>query len=128
MNDAPISFSRQFKPTGLAGETTAPMNADQESDSPPGAGGYASGPLANMPPRPSPSPTPPTLSTLAAGGFNHAELWMSGQRAAPQQQPFPTNISEMSSAFQPAQPKPKINPADLGPFGWSSAFAQSKEY
>lgn len=128
MNDSPINFSRQFAPTGLAGETVAPMNVDE--DSPPGAGGYASGPLANMPPRPSPSPTPApqSLSTLAAGGYNHAELWMSGQQAAPQQAPFPTKLSDMSSAFQPTVPKPKVNPDDLSPFGWSSAFSNPPSY
>lgn len=121
----PISFSRQFRPMGLAGATSAPANADE--DSPPGAGGYASGPLANPPPQP--TPTPPTLSAMANGGENHATAWMNGGQAPVTfQQKFPTNLSDMAGSMNGPAPAQPTNPQDVSHFAWASSFGQSPAY
>lgn len=113
----PFSFSRQFKPMGLAGETSAPANVDE--DSPPGAGGYSSGPLAN-PPKPSPTPS---LSVMADGGTNHQSAWMAGQQAPTTfQQPFPTKLSDLASSMNSPAPAQPVDPNDINHFSWSSAF------
>lgn len=111
---------------GLAGETTSPMNVDE--DSPPGAGGYSSGPLANLP-RPSPTPQPQSLSVMADGGTNHQTAWMNGQQAPVSfQEPFPTKLSDMAGSMN-SEPTPKpVDPYDVAPFSWSSAFQQSPGY
>lgn len=139
----PISFSRQLKPPGTAGATSSPMNVD-EVDLPPGAPEYEGGPLANMPPRPKPSPTPPSLSTLAAGGNNHQEAWMAGQvspTALPQQAPFSASEEDLPPGVGGgatyyggplAVPKPSPSPAprslnpDVAHFSWASAFDKAE--
>lgn len=121
----PLSFSRQFRPMGLAGETTSPMNVDE--DSPPGAGGYASGPLAN--PRPSATPQPQSLSVMADGGTNHATAWMSGQQAPTTfQQAFPEKLSDLASSMNSPAPAQPVNPNDINHFSWSSAFQPNSGY
>lgn len=118
---------------GLAAQTAAPDNV--ESDLPPGAPPYAAGPLAN--PRPSPSPAPQSLETLANGGFNHAQLWMSGQSSAPvQQQPFaapaepdlPPGADGTYYGGPLAQPKPtpSATPSAIKPFTWSAEVEHRK--
>lgn len=139
MNDQnPISFSRQFRPPGMTGLTAAPQNVDQEPDSPPGAPDYVNGPLAM--PRPTPRPPPTTsLTTLADGGFNHAQAWMSGSPApqrAIEQQPFnaidpdvPPGAPDYASGPLANPPKPSPTPSMapdvLKRFSFSSAFDQT---
>lgn len=118
----PFSFSRQFKPMGLAGQTTSPQNVDE--DSPPGAGGYASGPLANPPPA-SPTPAPQSLSVMADGGTNHQTAWMSGQQAPVSfQQPFQNKLSDIAGSMNAPAPAQPVDPNDINHFSWSSAFQQ----
>lgn len=118
--NSPFSFSRQFQPMGLAGATSAPANVDE--DSPPGAGGYSSGPLAN-PPRPSPTPS---LSTMADGGENHATAWMNGSQAPTTfQQPFQSKLSDLATSMNSPVPSQPVDQNDVAHFSWSSAFNQS---
>lgn len=122
-----VNWNDAFGQRGLAAQTAAPMNVE-DADLPPGAPAYSGGPLAN-PPRPTPTPSPdPSLSltTLAAGGMNHAQLWMTGQASAPpfQQQPFSPKRSLQETVAQPP-PERKITREQVRPFAWASAFDQS---
>lgn len=125
-----MNWDRAFQPPGQAGATSAPMNVDE--DSPPGAGGYASGPLANPKPVPTPTPKPnPNLSltTIAAGGMNHAQLWMSGEAVPPiQQQPFNAKAPAVVNTNRNVPSGPKIKPEQLRPFSWASGFDEPSGY
>lgn len=110
-----IDFTKPFEPRGLAATTAAPMNA-QELDVPPGAAPYVTGPLATMP-QPSPTPQPQSLSSLAAGGFNHAEAWMAGQAAPPKQ------IEQKPFDFQPPS-SPQTGEPVMNDFTFSATYGK----
>lgn len=114
-----IDFDTPFRQRGLAATTAAPMSA-VEDDTPPGAGDYAKGPLANMP-QPTPAPPPQqSLSTIAAGGFNHAQSWQAGQAAPPaqfQQQPFKSSVPNVA-------PIPRVPAGPIDAFTWTGANNQ----
>lgn len=111
-----IDFTKPFEPKSLGPTmTSAPTNA-AEIDSPPGAPDYANGPLANPRPKPTPQP-PPSLSTLAAGGFNHAEAWMAGMQEPPaaiEQKPF-----ESTQGYQRASGTDDA----MNPFTFSASYS-----
>lgn len=114
------TWNDAFGQKGLAAATAAPMSVE-EQDLPPGAAPYSGGPLANQLPQPTPAPTPNpnvSLTTLAAGGMNHAQLWMSGQSSAPIQQQQPFNRSQT----QPVAPERNEKLPDINHFSWASAF------
>lgn len=119
-----MNWNDAFGKRGLGAETAAPVSVE-EQDLPPGAPPYAGGPLAN-PPQPAPTPTPNpniSLTTLAAGGMNHAQLWMSGETSAPvQQQPFKSRSIRDVLAESGRAPDRPPKSADLGHFSWGSAY------
>lgn len=120
-----MNWNDAFGQRGLAAETAAPVSVE-EQDLPPGAPPYAGGPLAGGPPQPSPTPNPNiSLTTLAAGGMNHAQLWMSGQTSAPlQQQPFKRSAATIQDTLAQNGRVPERAPKseDLGHFAWGSGF------
>lgn len=148
MTDNSINFGRQFVPPGMTGQTSAPANVD-EIDLPPGAAPYPAGPLGSQPSPPSPSPTPnqTSLTTLAAGGTNHQQAWMSGQpspESFPKQAPFgATSEPDLPPGAggtyyggplanppkpAPTPPQSKFHPDVIRPFTWSSGFSEKPAY
>lgn len=93
-------------------------------DSPPGAPGYANGPLAN-PPRPTPAPTPGTVSATeedlppgATGTFYGGPLANPKPTPPPRPNSLQTTASNFNLNLQPQSDYPDITPR----FSWSSAF------